>query len=92
MDLQLWGISANIKIILGLLATYSYPKTDTSCQNQIAKYINVVFQKIDFHVVPYTCDNVGGQGITAYCISKPQIELKKKDKIKSDSLKKSIIN
>ena len=78
MDLQLWGISANIKTILGLLATYSYPKTDTSCQNQIAKYINVVFQKIDFHVVPYTCDNVGGQGITAYCITKPQIELKKK--------------
>ena len=62
---------------MGLLATYSYPKTDTSCQNQIAKYINVVFQKIDFHVVPYTCDNVGGQGITAYCIAKPQIELKK---------------
>ena len=83
MDLQLWGISANIKIILGLLATYSYPKTDTSCQNQIAQYINVVFQKIDFHVVPYTCDNVGGQGITAYCIAKPQIELKKQTKISS---------
>ena len=73
---------------MGLPATYSYPKTDTSCQNQIAKYINVVFQKIDFHVVPYTCDNVGGQGITAYCIAKPQIELKKQTKISSNISKR----
>ena len=49
-----------------------------------------MFQKIDFHVVPYTCDNVGGQGITAYCIAKPQIELKKERKNLSDSHEKLI--